>query len=85
MNEKILKKLKKYKRKDFIKIEYYCEDCGNIVYRTLHKVETHHLIEDSKDFEPILCSICEEEKMIINNVINEKEFYKNNPDFMSGG
>ncbi len=73
MDEKILKKLNKLKKKDFIKVEYFCDDCGNIVYRTLIKAEILHLIENSKDYEPIPCSICDEEKMIIKNIVNEKD------------
>ncbi|NVM05300.1 MAG: hypothetical protein HWN67_23480 [Candidatus Helarchaeota archaeon] len=85
MNEKSLKRLKRFKKYDIIKVEYRCEDCGNIIYRTLEKNETEHLIRNKEDFEPILCPICEEEKMIIYGIITEKEFYKNYPDFMSGG
>ena len=85
MNEKVLIKLKKFKKYDFIKVEYCCEDCGYIVYRTLWRNEIKHLIKNKEDFEPILCPVCEEEKMIINGIISEKEFYKNYPDFMSGG
>ena len=85
MMEKALKRLKRFKKHDFIKVEYQCEDCGHIIYRTLKKNEIEHLIKNKKDYEPILCPICEEEKMIISGIISEKEFYKNYPDFMSGG
>ncbi len=85
MNEKIFKKLKKLKRYNFIKLEYCCEDCGNIVYRTLEKPEIAHLIDNIRDFEPLLCSVCGEENLIINDITTEKQFYKNNPDFLSGG
>ena len=74
MNENVLKNLNKLRKKDFIKLEYFCDDCGNIVYRTLYKAEIISLIENSNDFEPIPCSICEEEKMMVKNIVNEKDF-----------
>lgn len=85
MNEKVLKKLKKFKNLDFIKLEYKCDDCGNIIYRTISQQEINQLIEKKEDFEPIICELCNEEKMIINGVIKEDEFYKYYPNFMSGG
>jgi len=85
MNEKVSKRLKKFENHDFIKVEYRCKDCGYVVYRTLGKNEIEHLMKNKEDFEPVICGVCNEEKMIINGIISEKEFYKNNPDFMSGG
>lgn len=85
MNEKALKSLNKIKKSSFIKIEYRCEECGNIVYRTLRNEEIKELLSKYNKFEPIICEICFEEKMTIQEVISEKRFYKDNPDYMSGG
>ena len=75
---------KKFKSHDLIKVEYKCKDCGNIVFRTLFNNEINLIIQNIKNYEPILCIICGEEKMIINAVMSEKEFYDKNPDFMIG-
>ena len=84
MNQKALKSLKKHKKSNFVKIEYLCEECGNIVFRTLTNEEIKELLSKYNKFEPIICEICYEEKMTIHMIISEKEFYRDDSDFMSG-
>ena len=81
MNKKTFEKFLNY---DLVKIEYKCEECENIVYRTLFKNDIDLIIKDNANYEPIVCGICDDETMIINSVMSEKEFYDKNPDFMIG-
>jgi len=84
MNDKASKKLNKFRNYSLIKVEYGCADCGYIVYRTLYKDDIALLLKDKENFEPIQCGVCGEEKMTINGIMSERDFYKKNPDFMIG-
>ena len=48
----------------------------------MRKIEK--LLSRYNNIEPIICKICLEEDMTIQEIIGEKRFHRDNPDYMSG-
>lgn len=85
MNKDVVKILAKLKRSKFAKIVYQCEECENIVFRTIGNTEIKLLIQEYNKFEPAICGVCNRVKLIIQEVVSERAFNNKYPDCMSGG
>ena len=70
-------KLKKLKNKSPLRVEYLCDNCGYMIYRTLYRDDIQNFLEEKSGFFILSCPFCYEQKMKILEIWEESMWIKN--------
>lgn len=84
-DQAIIEKIKKLMGEKAVTLEYYCRECGYLLYRTINSDELNKGDSEIDEILYIPCYQCDESEMEVVNVYDYEEWIKDNPHYVQGG